>query len=140
MVLDNKLLKNILTNVGGSVNGLKPNNQLLRQIAENTGSEDIEKNKSNNYYLKQIATNTENTSSSLNEANATIAQQAQLILELEGDVDSLENSLNYALNNSVALLAESDIIQTGETCILKAIVKTNGEKSVNTDVYFYVEE
>lgn len=140
MLHKNKLLKDILTNVGGTVSKTSSNNRYLRQIAENTGSQNIPKNKTDNYYLKTIAENTENNSQSLNEANATIAEQSNTISSLEGQVTTLQSQLTYAKNNSVALLSENEIIQNGSNCVLKAIVKKDGVKAVNENVYFYVKE
>lgn len=101
---------------------MKNNNYYLRKIANNTGSE-ISKMKNDLYYLKRIAQNLgNNVTGKLKNRNHYL----KLISESTEDY-----------GDSIALIADEDIILTGDEVDFRVRVKVDGEYVQGRTVYFY---
>ena len=104
MKTNNQYLKTIAVETGSETSGHQTNNHYLKEIAENTGSELDGKKHTDNYYLKQIAAN---------------LSEREIVVEVTSD---------------------KQILQTGEKTDLIASVYIDGVAAVGKTVTFYKED
>ena len=157
MSSNNKLLKNISSNLGVEVDDkIQYNNYYLKKIANQTGSE-ISGHKSDNFLLKEIANNTENLSVGDSESSARISELEGTVVSLNGQISSLEgevSSLNgqisgleddiedleYQRDNNIVLFLGESVVQTNGVVSVGAVVTNAGSRLNGQLVNFYVGE
>ena len=157
MSSNNKLLKNISSNLGVEVDDkIQYNNYYLKKIANQTGSE-ISGHKSDNFLLKEIANNTKNISSSSSESSARISELEGTVVSLNGQISTLESEvsslngqisgleddiedLEYQRDNNIVLFLGESVVQTNGVVSVGAVVTNAGSRLNGQLVNFYVGE